>query len=175
MNQYKKKQQGAVLVISLIMLVLLTIIGVTSMQVTGLEEKMSGNNKDHNAAFQAAEVTLRNAELYINSLTTLADFNDTQAGFLSEATDDPNYLSAATWTTANSATGRSVDSLSTTPRYIIKHVGEQGDSINEGLNVTGYGESLAGGAITLFRVTAMSTGNTGNSRIIVQSYYGQRF
>lgn len=45
--------------ISLIMLLLLTLIGVTGSQVTGLEEKMAGNMKDRNIAFQAAESALR--------------------------------------------------------------------------------------------------------------------
>jgi len=47
--------------ISLIMLLLLTLIGVTGSQVTGLEEKMAGNMKDRNIAFQAAESALRDA------------------------------------------------------------------------------------------------------------------
>ena len=175
MNLNYQKQKGVVLVISLIMLVLLTIIGMTSMQVTGLEEKMSGNNKEHNVAFQAAEITLRNAETYIESLVTLGDFDDTQAGFLSEATADPDYLATATWNTTNSATGTTISGVAKTPRYIIKHVGQQGDSINEGLDITGYGESLAGSAVTIFRVTSSSTGNTGNSKVILQSYYGKRF
>ena len=59
-------QSGVVLVISLIMLLLLTLIGVTGMQTTSLEEKMSGNLRDKNLAFQAAESALRAAE---NSLS----------------------------------------------------------------------------------------------------------
>ena len=175
MHLHYQKQTGVALVISLIMLVLLTIIGMTGMQVTGLEEKMSGNNKEHNIAFQTAEVALRDAEAYLDSISTLGDFNSTQSGFLSEATADPDYHAAATWNTTNSATGTTVSGVSTTPRYIIKHVGEQGDSLNEGLVITGVGEGLAGSAVTIFRVTSSSTGNTGISRVILQSYYGKRF
>lgn len=58
-------QTGAVLPISLVMLLLLTLIGVTGSQVTGLEEKMAGNMRDKNIAFQAAESALRDAELDI--------------------------------------------------------------------------------------------------------------
>lgn len=57
-----KAQSGAVLIISLIMLFALTMIGVTSSNVTGLEEKMAANNKNMNLAFQAAEATLRYVE-----------------------------------------------------------------------------------------------------------------
>ncbi|MDO9212583.1 MAG: PilX N-terminal domain-containing pilus assembly protein [Methylococcales bacterium] len=62
-----KHQSGVVLVISLIMLLALTLIGVTSSSVTGLEQKMAANTKDINLAFQAAEAALRDVE------TTLPD------------------------------------------------------------------------------------------------------
>lgn len=60
-----KHQSGVVLVISLIMLLALTLIGVTSSSVTGLQEKMAANSKDVNLAFQAAEATLRDVEANI--------------------------------------------------------------------------------------------------------------
>ena len=59
------QQSGAVLIISLIMLLLLTLIGVTGSQVTGLEEKMAGNMRDQNLAFQAAETALRAGETIV--------------------------------------------------------------------------------------------------------------
>lgn len=58
----QRSQTGAVLLVSLIMLLLLTLIGVTGMQTAGLEEKMAGNMRDRNIAFQAAEAALRDAE-----------------------------------------------------------------------------------------------------------------
>jgi type IV pilus assembly protein PilX len=61
-------QTGVVLVISLIILLLLTIIGLTAMQTTALEEKMAGNLRDKSLAFQAAESALRSAELSLNPL-----------------------------------------------------------------------------------------------------------
>lgn len=63
-------QSGAVLVISLIMLLLLTLIGASSMQTTSLEEKMAGNLRDRNLAFQVAESALRDAELDILGIGT---------------------------------------------------------------------------------------------------------
>ena len=53
------KQSGAVLVVSLIFLLVLTVIGVAAMQNTSLEEKMAGNVKDRNLAFQNAESARR--------------------------------------------------------------------------------------------------------------------
>lgn len=50
-----KRQQGVVLIIALVFLLLLTLIGVTAMQGTSQEEKMSSNVQQQTEAFQAAE------------------------------------------------------------------------------------------------------------------------
>jgi len=55
-------QTGVVLAISLIILLLLTIIGLSAMQTSALEEKMAGNLRDKSLAFQTAEAALRFAE-----------------------------------------------------------------------------------------------------------------
>ena len=55
----QRKQSGVVLFISLILLVVLTMLGITTMRVTALEEKMSVNNQEAHRAFQAAESTIQ--------------------------------------------------------------------------------------------------------------------
>ena len=64
-----KNQNGSVLIVSLVILLLLMILGLTAMQSTTLEEKMSGNISERNTAFQAAEAALRDAETEINAPT----------------------------------------------------------------------------------------------------------
>ncbi|MGC9456385.1 MAG: pilus assembly PilX family protein [Halothiobacillaceae bacterium] len=51
----------------MILLLVMTILGITAMQSTTLQERMAGNMKDRNAAFQAAEAALREAEEVIAS------------------------------------------------------------------------------------------------------------
>jgi type IV pilus assembly protein PilX len=58
-----RRQHGAILVISLMFLVLLTIIAVSSISSVTLEEKMAGNLREQATAFQAAESALRDAEV----------------------------------------------------------------------------------------------------------------
>lgn len=53
------RQQGAVLYVALIILVLLALIGVIGMQVTGLQERMAANYLRVNQAFQGAEAEAR--------------------------------------------------------------------------------------------------------------------
>lgn len=61
----KIKQQGSSLIICMIFLLLLTIIGISSMQSATLQEKMVGNAVDENRAFQSAEGALRAGEKYV--------------------------------------------------------------------------------------------------------------
>lgn len=67
-------QRGAALVISLVFLVVMTLVGVTVMNTTTLQERMAGNTADRSIAFQAAESALREGEdwLRINSIQTFA-------------------------------------------------------------------------------------------------------
>lgn len=55
-------ERGAVLLVSLVMLLLLTLIGLASMRMVQLEERMAGNLRDRQMAFQAAEAALRAGE-----------------------------------------------------------------------------------------------------------------
>lgn len=57
-----RAQRGAVLMVALMFLVILTMLAVTSMTGTTLEERMAGQYRDLNIAFQAAEAALRDAE-----------------------------------------------------------------------------------------------------------------
>jgi type IV pilus assembly protein PilX len=61
------RQSGAVLITGLIILLVMTIIGVSSMQTVILEEKMAGNLRDRNVAFQAAEAGLQMGLTYLEA------------------------------------------------------------------------------------------------------------
>lgn len=62
------RQHGAVLVISLLMLLVMTVLALTAMQMTRMEERMAGNSRDVNVAFQGAEAGLRDAEARIGAM-----------------------------------------------------------------------------------------------------------
>lgn len=58
MNTVTNKQRGAVLILALVMLTVLTLIGVSSMSRSSLELKVASNAQQHNIAFQAAQSRL---------------------------------------------------------------------------------------------------------------------
>ena len=61
------KQEGSALIICMIFLLLLTILGVSSMQSATMQEKMVGNAVEENRAFQAAEGALRAGEANVQA------------------------------------------------------------------------------------------------------------
>lgn len=61
----RNREQGAVLYVTLIMLILMAMLGIVGMQVVGLQEKMAANFRAANMAFQNAERTARQTECAI--------------------------------------------------------------------------------------------------------------
>lgn len=57
-----KSQQGAVLVVCLVILLVMTLLGVSNMQSTAVQYKMAKNNQDRQVAFQVAETALTKVE-----------------------------------------------------------------------------------------------------------------
>lgn len=78
-------QRGAALITSLILLVVLTVVGVSSLANTVLEERMAGNMRDRQIAFQAAEAALRGGE---REIANKADIHEIV--FYNNGVDDSN-------------------------------------------------------------------------------------
>jgi type IV pilus assembly protein PilX len=166
-----RQQHGAVLIISLIMLLVLTLLGVTSMRTSILEEKMAGNLRDKNLSFQAAESALRDGEDLLQTLVATSSFDGT-SGRLSASDNDPDFFAYSTWSDSSSiAYSGTMDGVATQPRYIVKFI-KQVVSDTGSLKVGGYGD---GGTNTVnnFRVTARGTGKTDSSASVLQAYYGK--
>lgn len=91
-----KHQAGATLLVALIMLVLITIIGFSAMQTVTMQERMSGNLRDKEISFQAAEAVLRDRENWLQEQSTLfdpitepVDYRENGAMDLSSVYEDP--------------------------------------------------------------------------------------
>jgi len=165
-----KRQTGAALVISLLMLLAMTMMGVTSMRGASTELTMAGNLRESATSFQAAEAGLKTAE------GALRDGND-PANVIPENTTDPNYLSSTTWESNNVTTAQlALANVSTSPRYIIKHLGAWDPDRNVSAmdpGFSGYGHVSSARKIDYFRVTARGYGQTGTTFRTLQSFYGR--
>lgn len=171
-TRYFHKQQGAVLIISLIMLVLLTLIGMGAMRSTTMEERMAGNMRDKQVAFYAAEAALREGERFFENLISIGAFNGS-AGKLTLADDEPDYWDSSTWSAGNSIeySSSAISNVSKQPRYIVKYAGNSVSNVGS-LNMGRYG-SNGKNQVSNFQVTARGTGASDKTQVIVQEYYGK--
>ncbi|MEQ1557352.1 MAG: PilX N-terminal domain-containing pilus assembly protein [Methyloglobulus sp.] len=157
-------QSGAVLIISLIMLLLLTIIGTVGMQNASLEEKMAGNKRDYNLAFQAAESALRAAE------ASTAKIKSTD--YYTGSKDPIDWTNAKVKTYGEGAApagttgGVELKGLYEAPKYII----EKPTETEVDCSPCEIGPNS--GKVTLwYRITARGTGGTANAVVTLQSIY----
>jgi type IV pilus assembly protein PilX len=171
----RRRQKGAVLIVSLIFLLVITMLAVGSMQNTVLEEKMAGNASDRNLAFQSAESAAREAEIFVENIVSLGNFGD--AGGLRDRTAvEPDFYDPSTWSDANNYVTASADFGSyESPRYFAKHLttvtGTEGS-----LNMSGYGDNKGTGDVTIFRITTRGTGASSDSaEVILRTQYGRIF
>jgi len=147
-------QRGAVLLISLVFLLLLTLLGISSMQNATLQEKMAGSIKLRNQSFQLAEAALRIGESVVQrsnyslqrcpTVTTCAP--PAEASTVSAA--GPNMTSGVIWVAASGGF-YGVQNFSTT---------------TDPVNVPLIGEPQSW---TLYRVTGV--GIQGGSRTVLES------
>ncbi len=173
-RQSPGSQRGWTLLIALVILIMLTLIGITAMRTTTLEEKMAGNLRDQNLAFQAAETALRGAEQFISSLIDTSSFGSSPPlyGLDYDEPSTGSLHSSGTWSTATPYSV-SLAGVNSNPRYFIKMI-EVTDT--EGAqNIQGYGEPNPGTRSTVFRITARGTGGSDNSQVILRAYYGKIF
>jgi type IV pilus assembly protein PilX len=64
----RRRQEGVVLIVSLVILLVATLIGVSAMKANRLEERIAYNSNDTNLSFQAAEMALRAGETWLGDL-----------------------------------------------------------------------------------------------------------
>ena len=78
------RQKGSALIVGLIIVLMMTLLGITTLRTTVLQERMAGNERDVNVAFQSAEAALREV---INTVDLESKVYDgTQAGFGTQIT-----------------------------------------------------------------------------------------
>jgi type IV pilus assembly protein PilX len=136
MKQYNR-QHGAALLTSVIFLLILTMLVITVVIASITEEKMAGNSRDRNLAFQAAEAALRDAMRDIHSArvagNTGFDAACTDGLCLPKTDGTPHWIdlnSNSGWTTG-AVTGPSIGygdktgaaaltGVAKQPRYIIE-------------------------------------------------------
>jgi len=190
-NTMPARQRGIVLFVALIMLVVMSILGISSIRGIALEEKMSGISYDQSLAFQAAEAALRAGEQAAISLAAGSEPADIPCAPLSHAVNGyiatPSLNCSADWVTGiatNTLLGAAIpltNDLGTqagnAPRYLIEYLG--GDApCYPGLNPDKKYDSCAAAeqdcSCHRFRVTAISNPGEGRANVMLQSVFFTR-
>jgi type IV pilus assembly protein PilX len=171
----RNRQRGAVLIVSLLLLLVLTILAIGASQTTRLEERMAGNTRDMDMAFQASEAGLRAAEQYIAktpSLPTCLDPSSASCYVLDQghfATTDLARQTEAWWRTNakafGTATTQEVQGVTEEPRFVI----EEFQTVTFSL-VVGHGVPPGK---TYYKSTAWSPGATNTSHAVVESVFSR--
>jgi type IV pilus assembly protein PilX len=172
----RQKQRGVALVISLIILVSLTMLGLTSIQRTTTDLAMAGNQRETGLMFQAAEVGLSSAETFVVNSPTNADFNNAGLGLITVPDNNPAYNGPdyyrPNWGTSSQQASTALDAWEQ-PRYMIEYLGDRTQNPLAGVNIGSYGTQQSGDIVSIYRSTARGVGLTVNSFRYVQSYFGK--
>jgi type IV pilus assembly protein PilX len=182
-----KSQSGIVLVVSLIMLLLLTIVSLTGMQNTGLEEKMAGNMRDTNLAFQAAESALLAGELAAAAKPAIVCPGGNPVGFYTDLTLDCAGVTkspAFDWAKFNWATSSMeypgnkgvLGKLSANPRYVVEVLPNTVCRDSSGKPIDTHitlppGCNSPNKTYRVYRVTSKATGGTDSAVVALQTIY----
>ncbi|GAA5185061.1 hypothetical protein GCM10025771_40600 [Niveibacterium umoris] len=176
---HRRRQRGATLIVSLLLLVIITIMGLAAIRTSTLEERMARYGVEQGVAFQAAEAALRDAEIDLTGSTSTrfgivqgvtgfaADCNATAA-----AAARINGLclpapagSAPVWQTQMGVAGAAVTygtyggNLPLPTTGGPSSVAQQPRYVVEGITTPGPGTSLKVGTVNArYRVTAQGFG-----------------
>ena len=164
-----RNEEGIVLVLCLITLVLLTLIGVSATTTSQLEAEISGNDKTYKEAFYAAEVSLTAGETEVNSLLSRLDLNEGTPGRYEKDTQ-PKW-DQLKWDNMDTAVPRSTSGFSKVPgppRYTIEEKNFQRNSL-----VLGPDPSTG---TYWFTVKGQGTGTTNKAaHVVLESIYAKQY
>ena len=172
-----QRERGAVLILGLIMLLLMTVVGLAAVRGTGLQETMAGNMRERHMAFQAAEAGLREAEDELENVVNNA-FDGTTKGLLPDQSqvDQPlvSQWVLEDWENNAVLTDLELENIkdANRPRYVIEKLPVAKIEVRKMLGCSQDPEEFCFD-VEYFRVSSRGVGGSGESESIVQSTYGQ--
>ncbi len=159
----RRRQHGSALLISLLFLLLLTVLGVTAIRNSTLEERMAGNLRDLNIAFQAAEAGLRVAEADLASAALPAFTAAGTGGYYTAPAADATPLWEVGGTNWRGSGLTNFSQSFAPPDYIIEQLAPV---VQPSLQFGSPGTT-----IQLYRITARGFGPSQDTVAILQANY----
>ena len=163
-NQY---QTGVALLTGLIFMVVLTLLALAAMRTTTLEERMSGNARDRDMAFQSAEAALRAGEKIVEGASLPAFASGTAyTPRIAAGANTTYWQNTHPWATQSVAAWQP-DGTSAAPRYVIEQM-----AVTAGSGTGGLGIGAVSGS-GIYRITARGVGRSANTVVILQAVFKQ--
>lgn len=168
------KQQGMVLIVGLVMVLLLTIIGLAAIRGSGLQESMAANMRDTNMAFQAAESAVRTCEGDLNPANLFPPENPA-CGYVSDLNTTPaqSILNNDTYRLEKSKkVAVDLDYIAAQPLGLVEKM--LNDKVSHAA-MHGLALGMQGGKnqtpVDSYRVTVSAAGLSEASQVILQTTY----
>lgn len=159
------KQQGATLIVGLIMLFLLTIIGMASMNVTTVDVKVTSNAKDRQLAFVGAESGLFNAGQTIINFPE-EHLDNTTPGYVHKQYE---LIGSAWWNDKSNWSLAAVAGTLVESQFKIENPTVRWDEFDPTICNTGPSCGKASG----YYPTTVKSNGPGQASVILQSYYSK--
>lgn len=172
-HPHSRQQGGFALVVGLLLLLVLTILGVSAMRGTTLQERMAGNMQDRAIAFQAAEAALRAGESKLDQ-NTLPAFGSTGPYYVTDSTaiTTPRWQSIYGLGAAAPSSGSVVDCTEKDSGCSSIDATSASFFIEKLQDVVLPGNSLGpttGASTHAYRVTAEGAGLNQGTAVVLQS------
>jgi len=174
MSPALRQQQGVVLFIALILLLVLTSLGVIVARNQMVEERMAGNEDNHQLAFQAAEAAVRAAEDDLgNGVYSPYPPSGTVAGLytLTDEINTPPNDSVVNNPAFNWGNAAATLPYRGPPLLGIPLNAQQPTVVIEKLPGTIIRGCQSSSAATVFRITAHAVGGDNNAQATVQTIF----
>jgi type IV pilus assembly protein PilX len=186
--QAKAKQQGATLFTALIFLIMLSMLGLNFAQTSSLQERMSGNTRNRDLAFQAAEAALKHVEKNLSTGEDIASLIPAPANLTSGAVAGPGLraINVCLPNTADYWNGTGAPDC-TTPTAVTRSFAWYSDEATETTttarkpshNLNNVAKKALyvverfpnDGTTQKFRVTARGVGGDSNAVVILQAIF----
>lgn len=173
-----RRERGAILVVSLLLLLVLTILAVATMRASTFQERMAGNARDVNLSFQASEAGSRNAEQWLFSLTERPIACAVLAGCNMGITEvvaidvipEPRTSNALWWQANAVSYGTAAPDLpfvAGDPDHVVEELGFVRDNFL-------VGEAPPEGRM-VYRIHSRGEGGTAVAQSVVESTFTRRF
>lgn len=158
----RNKQSGSTLIVSLIILILLMLLGVTAMSTSDTQYKLTGNLQFSNMAMNNAETAANAAEQWLES-------NAGSTPSANAVATLPNPLTGMVWTNSDSVAVVPGDPDS--QRYVIGYVSTYASpTAGVGLDCFNPSNEHNFDCVHTYQITARGQGGRGATKII-QTYY----